>query len=53
MKSAAGDGGVNWRENFQGMQAAMARALELVSDSPDFVASMDGAGFPWVTVPLK
>lgn len=49
IKRAVGNDGVNWREKFGDMQAAMARELELVLDSPGFLLSMDGAGFPWIT----
>jgi hypothetical protein len=41
---------VNWREHFKDMQAAMARELELVVDNAGILMSMDGAGFPWITV---
>jgi hypothetical protein len=34
----------------QDMQAAMGRALEITLDNPEFLQSMDGEGFPWVTV---
>ncbi|KAG0558253.1 hypothetical protein KC19_10G014400 [Ceratodon purpureus] len=49
VKRAVGQDGVNWRERFKDMQAAMARALEIELGNPKFSQSMDGEGFPWIT----
>ncbi|XP_024376431.1 uncharacterized protein [Physcomitrium patens] len=50
IQKATTSDGMNWRERFQDMQAAMARELELNLDDPGFLLSMDGPGFPWITV---